>query len=66
MGVSDLVVTNVGVQSLAHPVLYLNPGLEVTALTGEQGENLSYTRESQAILLEKALQPGEEILLHLV
>ena len=66
MGVSDLVVTNVGVQPLAHPVLYLNPGLEVTALTGEQGENLSYTRESQAILLEKALQPGEEILLHLV
>ncbi|MFR7878077.1 MAG: hypothetical protein ACLU4J_17750 [Butyricimonas paravirosa] len=27
---------------------------------------MSYTRESQAILLERALQPGEEILLHVV
>ncbi|MFR5660546.1 MAG: hypothetical protein ACLUDU_22175, partial [Butyricimonas faecihominis] len=65
-GESDLVVANVGGQPLVRPVLYLNPGLEVTALTGEQGENLSYTREFQAILLERALQPGEEILLHVV
>lgn len=65
-GESDLVVANVGGQPLVRPVLYLNPGLEVTALTSGQGENLSYTRESQAILLERALQPGEEILLHVV
>ena len=65
-GESDLVVANVGGRPLVRPVLYLNPGLEVTALTGGQGENLPYTRESQAILLERALQPGEEILLHVV
>ena len=65
-GESDLVVANVGGQPLVRPVLYLNPGLEVTALTSGQGENLSYTRESQAILLERALQPSEEILLHVV
>ena len=52
--------------TLSSPGALLEPGLEVTALTGGQGENLPYTRESQAILLERALQPGEEILLHVV
>lgn len=64
MGMSELVLTNESSQPLIHPLLYLNPGLEVTVLTEEQEGNLPYVREEQVILLERTLQPGEEIVLH--
>ncbi len=65
IGESTLLLANEGPQPLPTPVLYLNLGLRVTALRGHDGEELPYHRESQAIILQTPLSPGEETLVRL-
>ena len=65
MAKSDLVVENVGTQPLTRLLLYLNPALQIVTLLENTEDELPYTREKQALLLEKTLLPGEEVHLHI-
>ncbi|MCQ4872644.1 golvesin C-terminal-like domain-containing protein [Butyricimonas paravirosa] len=64
-GESCLEVANTSNTPLERLLFYLNPGLEVTALTDGQGNGVAYNREEQVVHVEKGLQPGEEIVLRM-
>lgn len=65
IGESRLEVTNTSDASLKRLLFYLNPGLNVIALTDDGGNELAYSREEQVIHVEKELRPGEEIVLRM-
>ena len=57
---SDLTLRNPNDKPVSRPVLYLNPGLEVTCLE-ERGKALDFTRDGQVIMIDRSLAAGDSI-----
>jgi len=64
-GKSCLEVVNTGGAALERLLFYLNPGLEVIALTDDRGNELAYSREEQVVHVERGLRPGERVVLRM-
>ena len=60
---SDLLLCNLNREIVRQPLLFLNPGLEVTALE-ENGSPLTFRREGQIILIDRPLARGDSLRLH--
>lgn len=61
---AQLQVRNTGVSRMPELIFYLNPGLSVRQLW-DKGKNLVFHRENQVIVVQKELQPGENITLRI-
>lgn len=57
---SDMRVHNPNGERLERLVLFLNPGLRVTGVSGE-GEELLFRRDGHVLLVERALEPGDTL-----
>ncbi len=56
---SRLVLENERAHGMKECVLYLNPGLRVTALKDQEGNAVPFTREEQTVVVDRELAPGE-------
>lgn len=61
---SDLVLYNPNGEIVREPLLFLNPGLEITSLTSG-GKSLPYRRAGQVVVLEQSLAGGDSLHLNL-
>lgn len=59
-----LVLQNDHTLAIPRCILYLNPHLQITRLTNN-GNNIPFTRESQAIIIEQAIPPGDSLVLNI-
>ena len=57
---SDLVVCNLNGKEVKQPLLFLNPGLRVTALE-ENGRALPFTRDGQVLVIDRSLASGDTL-----
>ena len=57
---SDLVICNLNDKEVKQPLLFLNPGLRVTALE-ENGRTLPFTRDGQVVVLDRPLASGDTL-----
>lgn len=64
-GESRLTLLNRGREEASSLLLYLNPGLTVTSVTGEDGKELAFARDHQVIRIDAGLQSGATRTLHL-
>ena len=57
---AELEIENDSPVALDEFIFYLNPALEVTRLTCN-GENVSFRKDEQVVVVERALRPGEKV-----
>jgi len=65
LGTSDLTLRNPGMERLSRLVLYLNPGLRVEGVNTVSGEAVSFERDGQVLLLDRALGTGDSVRLYI-
>ena len=58
---SRLQITNTSGSPLSEILLYLNPALEITGLSNNDGEAITFSRENQVIILPKKLLPYDTL-----
>ena len=58
---SELVLENERTNRLKNPILYLNPGLQVTSLRDREENTVPFTREGQVVIVDRELDSGEEL-----
>ncbi len=56
---SRLILENERAHGMKECVLYLNPGLRVTALKDREGNTVPFIREEQMVVVDRELAPGE-------
>lgn len=58
---SRLQITNITESAIPEIILYLNPALEITGLSNNDGEAITFSRENQVIILRKGLSPNDTL-----
>ena len=58
---SQLQVTNISGSPISEILLYLNPALEITGLSNNDGETIAFDRENQIVILSQGLLPRDTL-----
>lgn len=62
--VSRMTVQNRKKESMERLILFLNPGLDICRLESE-GREMSFQRDRQVVIIERALAPGDSVVLEM-